>query len=675
MAPRLAALSATERSVLAVFKRYDGTVSGPLLRTELLARGLIELPASQDGYRPYISPRNAPYSGLENKFLVTPHDGIARSYYWYGLGDQYPDLIANPTALASITAAEPAPWQPVCSTPSPIDITRSSFAEVVLNLWAVAQGLSRHNGWKPTRAGNVPKSLINQLRKVVPETSPGPPPVLDLLGLYSQMLDGLGVLTSTVEQGHINLDRLQKLLDANTEALAQSLVRAWLFVKLWQDGVGTLDGRDAGYSLNERTRVRELLAWGLGVLARSGDGWFDLELFLRELYAIQQTDTPRFYGGKYCWVPAFAQIEPNGDLTGPDRLRTTWFNDTGVCCANAIFGTIVHLGLVERGPIAGRGPLAFRLTALGRVVFGSPEVPATVPATTEARFFTIQPNFELVAYLDDAPSGAVWPLARFARRTLGRGHSVQTFVIDCESVYHAMESGFTLDRIRDYLTTHARNTPSPNVLRTLEEWGGKRESLVLRRGISLLVEVDSPPKTARVVGEGFHLLGASAAGPKGVPALTYPDRPRPCGQASEDGEIRLDPDADLIAVVRLRRLLGATDGGELRVTEASVAGAKRRGLSAEQFLDRLRHYHRGPLPLILEVAIRNWSEGGQVVLGNLLMLRVPDAVVASAILLSERFKPFIIRHIPLQWFVVDSKHRKELERLLTSIGYTWTTNI
>ena len=676
MTPRLAALPASEQAILAVVKRYGGAVSGTILRTELLARRLIALPATGDGFVAYASPRNAPYAGLETKFLVAPSDRDNHfRYYSFGSGNRYPDLVANPAALDSITAAEPAPWYPVCPAPPPTAVTRGSFAEVVLNLWTVAQELSRNNGWKPTRAGAVPKSLVNKLRKVLPQNSPGPPSIPDLPGLYCELLEALGVITSTEEEGRVNLNLLQEMLGAHAEPLAFVLAGAWWFMPFWQDGIGSLSERDADYRADELNLMRELLAWGLGALARSGDGWFDLESFLRQLWDIQQNDTPRFYAGGYGWAPVFARTQPNAEATTVDRFRTLWLNDTGACCANAILGTLVHLGLVEHGPVADRGPLVFRLTALGRVVFGAPEVAAVLPSAPESRFFTVQPNFEVVAFIDDAPPSTVWPLARLARRTSGSGNPVQTFVIDRESVYHAMEGGFSLERIREYLTAHARNALSPNVIRTLEEWGGKRDSLVLRRGVSLLVGVATPPKAARVVGEGFHLLDASASVPKGVPNLTYPDRARACGEANEEGVVRLDPDADLVAASRLRQLMSAVEGGELKITAASAAAAKKRGMSAEQLLIRLRYHHRGPVPAVLEVAIRNWASGGQVLLGNLLMLLVPDAVVASAILQSERFKPFIIRHIPPEWFVVDGKRRKELEKLLTGIGYTWSADV
>ena len=65
--------------------------------------------------------------------------------------------------------------------------------------------------------------------------------------------------------------------------------------------------------------------------------------------------------------------------------------------------TLVALGLVERarlgeGPAA---PLGFRLTELGRAVFGAPEV-APPPEPAERRCLVIQPNFDVVAYLDQA---------------------------------------------------------------------------------------------------------------------------------------------------------------------------------------------------------------------------------------------------------------------------------
>ena len=84
--------------------------------------------------------------------------------------------------------------------------------------------------------------------------------------------------------------------------------------------------------------------------------------------------------------------------------------------------TLVTLGLVERarlgaGPAA---PLAFRLTDLGRAVFGAPEV-APPPEPAERRCLVIQPNFDIVAYLDQADARTAGLLGRIAES--GSAHS------------------------------------------------------------------------------------------------------------------------------------------------------------------------------------------------------------------------------------------------------------
>jgi len=192
-----------------------------------------------------------------------------------------------------------------------------------LDLWTVAQELARNNGWKPTRAGGVPKTLLNKLRKVLPQAAPGPLAVPDLPGLYCELLGAVGAITNTEEEGRINLNLLQEMLSAHTELLAFVLTASWRFVSFWQDGIGSLSERDADYRADELNAMRELLVWSLGALARGDDGWFDLESFLRQLWDIQQHDTPRFHAGGYGWAPAFGRLQPNAAVA-VDRFRALW---------------------------------------------------------------------------------------------------------------------------------------------------------------------------------------------------------------------------------------------------------------------------------------------------------------------------------------------------------------
>lgn len=62
---------------------------------------------------------------------------------------------------------------------------------------------------------------------------------------------------------------------------------------------------------------------------------------------------------------------------------------------------------------------------------------------------------------------------------------VQTFTLQRPVVYAALESGLTLTDLEAFLRTSSETGLPDNVARTLAEWAGKRESLVLRTQVTL----------------------------------------------------------------------------------------------------------------------------------------------------------------------------------------------
>ena len=94
-------LSDQERQILAVFKRYGGALSGPLLMCEALSRGLWDQTVERGTYSSKPQTKN-PVEQLGNKlFLVTPGGG----HLWRSQVLQlrlsvipYPDLILQPIA-------------------------------------------------------------------------------------------------------------------------------------------------------------------------------------------------------------------------------------------------------------------------------------------------------------------------------------------------------------------------------------------------------------------------------------------------------------------------------------------------------------------------------------------------------------------------------------------------
>src|SRR5207244_13428412 len=91
---------------------------------------------------------------------------------------------------------------------------------------------------------------------------------------------------------------------------------------------------------------------------------------------------------------------------------------------------------------------------LGRALFGSPEI-EPVPKAGKGRFLAVQPNLEIVAYLESADASQICTLARFAGVSRATG-PVRTFALRRESLYAALESGMTLDEVRRFLSEHGK---------------------------------------------------------------------------------------------------------------------------------------------------------------------------------------------------------------------------
>lgn len=328
-------------------------------------------------------------------------------------------------------------------------------------------------------------------------------------------------------------------------------------------------------------------------------------------------------------------------------------------CANAIMGTLAHLGLVERGDAATRP--CFRLTPLGQAVFAAPD--AAPPPETSPRFLTIQPNHEIVAYLNVADAAAVWPLARLARRVSTSSGLVQTFALTRDSVYQALESGLTLRDIQQFLRDHSTTGLPDNVAASLAEWGRKRESLTLRTGVSLLLAPDEPAEI---------LAKSAPPGKKPEVVVNHQHAPALCWRVEENGRIHVDKSAHAVALARLRQFAD-NDGKTWRITAASVRRARDHGVRAEQIFNWFDQHAGAPTPPLLATMIRNWTEGGGVFLGELLLLQAPQEQACAVLREHRRFRPFFLAHVPPNWFIVRPEKREELERLLEEMGFA--TNV
>lgn len=676
-----------QRQILAIFRRYGGALSGSLLQCEALARGLVE---KTDDRRSYYGRQHLddPILDLCAKLLLVSRHGGGYgrydSYYFYSSYRRtYPDLVLLPGIHNLVEPSPPLSWHPSQAAEPPTTVSTRPAAAIALDLWSIAQALAQAGSWKTNRGGTPAESFRNRLAKAVAGGDNSGELVPPALGsLYYEILRGLGAITVEGDEGFIDLEVVRHRLQDAAMEQAWLWVRAWLSMRLWQDGIGVVRDRD-GPNYSERIEprelhtARELLSWSLGRVAQTADSWLDLETFLCDFWAATGEEAFQFYWSHYSWQPDFAAARDKAKITAdkPRRLAY-WLDSAGVWAANALLGTLAHLGLIEHGVSSSRAQprLCFRVTGLGQAVFGAPERSVSEPSY-EPKFLTVQPNHEILAYLNVADPRAVWPLAQMARRVSAPGERIQTFALSRESVYQALESGLTPETIRDFLSRHSKTGLPDLVAHSLIEWGRKREALILRTGIALGA---GPPGSARPfagmakarpVADPFVLLPPTATcGLKECLIRDHHAFARPTWQVDEEGRVRVTDAADSVCLARLAQFADS-EGKHWVITAASVGRARERGIPAEQILGWINDHLSHELPPIIKTAICNWSSPSGVFLGELVMLQVNQPQAYEMVRDSPRFQPLLLGAFPPNWFVVRPERRPELERRLTELGF------
>jgi hypothetical protein len=408
-------------------------------------------------------------------------------------------------------------------------------------------------------------------------------------------------------------------------------------------------------------------------VAHGSGEWLDLETFLLDLYKAAGEYGMDFYSPRYFWKPRFAAAAGKDALpAGEARSRAFWMDDEGVWAANAILSTFVHLGLVERGRSGGEksGRWCFRLTETGRAVFGAPEIVRVETVRGEERCLTVQPNYEVLLYLDAADGVAVSMLGQIAARSSAQG-IVQSFTLSRESVYSALEGGLTPDAIESFLAERSRTPLPANVSRSLAEWSRKRESLVVRSGVTLVANPTGQAVTGRATGSGFFVAAASAArrvaSTLGVPLET--ETPERSFTADESGQVVEETPISLVGRARLCRFATRSKAG-WRITPESLREARAKGIGGERILGWLAAHLRDEVPPALALAIGNWAgRRTSVFLGEIVVLQIGDPMAFTALLASERLRPLIEGAFAEGCLAVKAERVGEVRALLAEMGF------
>ncbi len=680
----LSALGHNERSTLAAYCRYGGAVNGTVIRLDLLARGVLQVVEMRRGSYHWAQWRNKPIAWLAERLALLRPGDVGR-YWSYGYGQEttrpFPLYGVNPGLAAHIEPLGPAPWSIRGLKTQPQPEPARLPAEVALDLarvfaWVASRGQVRLN-----KSGEMGAPTQRALAKAVPLNEDAGYPLPDVQGLYFELLRGAGLLHIDEMEARPRPAAVARLFASSTAQQAHVWARAWLTCRFWFDGAG-LCGEGTTWGNDdedgERYTARQVLAWALSCLAHAQDEWFSLSDFLEGLYPLVGQGHYSSDRGRGGWAPRLAQAQGWEEKSGEARQRGMWFAHEGRWYANALMVTLASLGLVQRGRSRPGAATAdcFRLTPWGEAVFGAPEI-EPLADDPDARFFVVQPNFDVIVYLDRAGAAGAGLLGQLAESESAGSGPVRTFHVSQASIYRASEAGLSPVQITEFLRRHSQNELPANVVRSLSDWFARRESMVVRGDVTV---VGFPSTAARdeflagqrgqPCGDRFALV-APRVSVKDSSALVsdHLAASRQTMMLDEHGRFRGGP-LDTVQEARLRRLAERTEDG-WRLSRSSVQRALAQGhrpaIISHWVLDHLA----GPMPPLLACALDAWMDRAPAALemGELLLLHVPDSEQFRALATSERVRPLLAGSPGPGWLVVPRQARKELTAVLTELGF------
>jgi hypothetical protein len=299
----------------------------------------------------------------------------------------------------------------------------------------------------------------------------------------------------------------------------------------------------------------------------------------------------------------------------------------------------------------------------------------------------VQPNFDVIVYLDRAAAARLAFIERIAARKPSDG-ATALYHLTRETVYAALESGIEPSTLIDTLVRGCEYPLPDNIKQTLEDWAARRERLTVYRATDILEFTDRAARDAALaakrlpgvpVGDRF-LMRSDQKRSKSMAAqvsrmVDYFALPARCVNVAEDGDVHLSrARADLLVRGELAAWTEAdpTDENRWRLTRASIQRALSAGWTAESIIENLSHRVQQPVSPLMLVAIRAWAEvralPTSVAVASDIILQIADAAVAEAIAASLLLQPYLRGRLGRQTFLVRHETVEALRGKLEEFG-------
>ena len=701
-------LSEFERAALGLLKFHGQTAPTRAFAMQLLMLGL-PFAERSSGYS-YRSHDGDSYAGLNlllNKGLLVLRDW--QSSYGYsnqpGISDYHyrPEVFTDVRILSHVEPTPPAPLEL-----APVTGLGPGHAkqpgEAVLRLISLAEALRKIGRIELTRKGRPAKPFLTKLTKQLgwgdlqaADTLLPEPPLF-----FFKLFEGAGFIEHRPDTTVGLSPDINKTFEAPYEAQASRWVQAYRGLTGWVEYVpsSVYLSDDELLHTNKFNDCRAALLMGLAALPDAG-GWYRIKDLSEAIY---QRIGERFSLGYLHHLYIFPNDKNAEEQRKKwhDQRHTNWRKAEQPWIEHALTGPLFQLGLVELVELtAGSSQKksdawCFRLTELGRAVLydqlrsardGQREVRTVRAPAQDGSCWIVQPNFDVIAFLDRASPARLAFLERIAERKPSEGVTA-LYHLTRETVYAGLESGLEAASLVETLSQGCDYPLPDNIRQTLTDWAERREQLSVYLGSSVLEFSDQQTRDAQLatkqsagtpIGERFLLLHGQQR-IKSLSALVgqtldYYGPPSRCLKATEDGKLTIDRTrADLLVRGELSSWAepNANTSLQWQVTCDSIQRAIRAGWTADKVIDTLFQRLQNKLPPLLEVAIRAWAkprtEFTTVGVATDLILQVADRQVAHAIGGSTLLKPYVRNRLGPNTFVVDRAALKELRKKLEGLG-------
>lgn len=679
-----AGLTPRESAVLGILKQQDGRASLETVRLELRLAG-IQTAYEHDLYR---DPLNTLIEGLASVgLLVILNTFEITSLQGYGA----PVLVADPLLLRLVAPTAPVPIKvPTLDEGSVIwQIARRPNA-VVLDTIAVLETVKGEGSLPITQAGHIRTNVLRRIHKT--------------LGWHEKLPDGLGMLHNPVGfwVGLLSATKLLQMAGAGfevapdmTEAVqrpAELLIKR--LIESYASITGWMETKPEGYGYNiDQTMpgARRLLVQGLRALPNQGLAFVSSVDFSRALFELVGDGFSLGYPQPFHapFKTAASEVAAARSAWLRDREKA-WDKRERLWLEAALRGPMVALGLVQIGS-TDQVPLAFRLTdlgrrvlletraAAGRLTLVNPNASAELPNA-----WVVQPNFEIVVFLEHATPAQLAFIERHAERQASQTHTA-TYRLTAEALYTALEWGSELAEVLTVLESGAGVALPQNVRVELTQWAARREQITIYPAATVLEFPNAADRERALAaglqghptGDTFVLvapeLTAELLAPWVRRSVAYNAPPVRCLQVDEDGTLTLIPAlTDLLVEAQTNRYAeqrAASIGRRWKLTKASVSSALAAGTSLEQIIHWLQARAVKEVPPLLLLALRGWTgQAPALALGEVILLQCPDQATCQALATSAMLSPFLHGLMAPTLLLVEAAALDTLRETLDSLG-------